>query len=148
MQKETVPRNPWPIPTRSWIPCPSDWKQSRWRSFSTMDVLADDDHIYHLSDKEYFYYRNKWWLHLNKSGSDTLPLTKRLDFKRALSTLQRLQQEAGEEPHVPTAQTIAVGTEFIFYMVELARFLVVFLQFRKSRRRRAKFWVNGETRYL
>ena len=24
--------------------------------------------------KEYFYYKNKWWLHLNKSGSDTLPL--------------------------------------------------------------------------
>ena len=36
------------------------------------------------------------------------------------------------------AQTMAVGTEFIFYMVELARRLVVFLQFRKSRRRRAK----------
>ena len=46
------------------------------------------------------------------------------------------------------AQTMAVGTEFIFYMVELARFLVVFLQFRKSRRRRAKSWMNGETRYL
>ena len=46
------------------------------------------------------------------------------------------------------AQTMAVGTEFIFYMVELARLLVVFLQFRKSRRRWAKSWVNGVTRYL
>ena len=36
------------------------------------------------------------------------------------------------------AQTMAVGTEFFSYMVELARFLLVFLQFRKSRRRRAK----------
>ena len=36
MQKETVPRNPWPIPTRSWIPCPNDWTSSRWRSLSTM----------------------------------------------------------------------------------------------------------------
>ena len=35
-------------------------------------------------------------------------------------------------------QTQTMGTEFIFYMVELARFLMVFLQFRKSRRRRAK----------
>ena len=35
------------------------------------DVLADeDDHTYHLSEEEYFYYKNKWWLHLNKSGSD------------------------------------------------------------------------------
>ena len=42
---------------------------------------------------------------------------------------------------------MAVGTEFIFYIMELASFLVVFLQFRKSRRRRAKSWVNGETRY-
>ena len=65
------------------------------------DVLADEDHTYHLSEKEYFYYKNKWCLHSNKSGSDTLPLRKRCDFKQALSTLERLQQEAGEEPFVP-----------------------------------------------
>ena len=65
------------------------------------DVLADEDHTHHLSEKEYFY-KNKWWLHLNKSGSDTLPLRKRSDFKRALSTLERLHQEAGEEPFPPT----------------------------------------------
>ena len=53
------------------------------------DVLADEDHTYYLSE----YYKNKWWLHLNKSGSD---------FKQALSTFERLQQEAGEEPFVPT----------------------------------------------
>ena len=66
------------------------------------DVLADEDHTYHLSEKEYFYYKNKWWLHLNKSGSDTQPLRKRSDFKQALSTLERLHQEAGEEQFVPT----------------------------------------------
>ena len=31
-----------------------------------------------------------------------MPLTQRLDFKQALSTLQRLQQEAEEIPQVPT----------------------------------------------
>ena len=31
-----------------------------------------------------------------------MPLRHRSDFKQALSTLQRLQQKAGEEPHVPT----------------------------------------------
>ena len=36
MQKETVPRNSWPIPTISWIPYPNDWKSSRWRSWTTM----------------------------------------------------------------------------------------------------------------
>ena len=35
-------------------------------------------------------------------GSDTMLLRHRSDFKQALSTLQRLQQEAGGEPHVPT----------------------------------------------
>ena len=51
------------------------------------DVLADEDHTYHLSEKEYFYYKNKWWISLNKSGHDTQPLRKRSDFKQALSTL-------------------------------------------------------------
>ena len=50
------------------------------------DVLADEDHIYHLSEQEYFYCKNKWWLHSKKSGSDTLPLKNRSDFKQALST--------------------------------------------------------------
>ena len=48
----------------------------------------------------------------------------RPDFKQALSTLQRLQQEAGEEPQVACllSQTPTMGgTQFIFYMVELAR---------------------------
>ena len=66
------------------------------------DALADEDHTHHLTEKEYFYYKNKWWLHLNKQGSNTIPLRNRSDFKQALSTLERLQQEAGEEPHVPT----------------------------------------------
>ena len=52
--------------------------------------------------EKYFYYKNKWWLHFNKSGSDTLPLRKRSDFKQALSTLERLHQEAGEDQFVPT----------------------------------------------
>ena len=66
------------------------------------DVLADEDHTCHLSEEEHFYYKNKWWLHLNKSGSNTLPLRKRSDFKQALSTLERLHQEAGEEQLAPT----------------------------------------------
>ena len=67
-----------------------------------LDGLADEDHTYHLSEKEYFHNKNKWWLHSNKSGSNTLPLRNRSDFKQALSTLERLQQEAGEEPYVLT----------------------------------------------
>ena len=57
------------------------------------DALADEDHTHHLTEQEYFYYKNKWWLHSNKQGSNTMPLRIRSDFKQALSTLQRLQQE-------------------------------------------------------
>ena len=66
------------------------------------NVLADEDHTYHLSEQEYFYYKTTWWLHSKKQGSNTMPLRNRSDFKQALSTLERLQQEAGEEPYVPT----------------------------------------------
>ena len=65
-------------------------------------ALADEDHNHHLTAQEYFHYKNTWWLHSSKQGSNTMPLRHRSDFKQALSTLQRLQQEAGEEPHVPT----------------------------------------------
>ena len=39
-----------------------------------------------------------------------MPLRHRPDFKQALSTLQRLQQEAGEEPQVPTYSLTLTGT--------------------------------------
>ena len=71
------------------------------------DVLADENHTYHLSEQQYFHYKSKRWLHSNKQGSNTLPLRQRSDFKQALSTLERLQQEAGEESHtclfIPTS---------------------------------------------
>ena len=38
------------------------------------DVLADEDHTYYMAESEYFYYRNKWWISLNKSGNDTQPV--------------------------------------------------------------------------
>ena len=66
------------------------------------DALADEDHTHHLSEQEYFYHKNKWWFHSKKQGSNAIPLRNRSDFKQALSTLERLQQEAGEEPYVPT----------------------------------------------
>ena len=92
------------------------------------DAFADEDHTYYLSEEEYFYYKNKWRLHSNKHGSNTMPLRHRSDFKQAFSTLQRLQQVAGEEPHVPTdSPKNKQRAQFILHMVELARLLVVFL---------------------
>ena len=63
-----------------------------------------------------------------------MPLRHRSDFKEALSTMHRLRQEAGEEPHVPTYSYKHKQWEeqkFIFYMVRLARFLVVFVIIQK-----------------
>ena len=46
------------------------------------DALADADHTHHLTEQEYFYYKNKWWLHSNKQGCNTMPLRNRSDFKK------------------------------------------------------------------
>ena len=66
------------------------------------DVLAEQDHTYHMSESEYFHYRQNWWISLNKSGNTTEPLRKRSDFNQALSTLNRLHREAGGRQPRPT----------------------------------------------
>ena len=65
------------------------------------DVLAEEDHTNHMSKSEYFHYRQNWRITLKKSGNDTQPLRKRSDFKQALSTLNRLHQEAGGQQLKP-----------------------------------------------
>ena len=65
-------------------------------------ALADEDHTHHLAAQEYLHFKSKWWLHSNKQGSNAVPLRHRPDFKQALSTLQRLQQNRKVEPQVPT----------------------------------------------
>ena len=58
------------------------------------DVLATQDHTYRMSESEYFHYRQNWWMSLNKSGNNTQLVRKLSDFNQALSTLNRLHQEA------------------------------------------------------
>ena len=53
-----------------------------------MDALADEDHTHHLTPQEYYFYKSNWWLRSKKTGSDTVPVQRRPDFKQALSTLQ------------------------------------------------------------
>ena len=98
------------------------------------DVLADEDHTCHMSEEEYFYYENNWWISL-KSGKTTQPLRKRSDFKQALSTLKRLHQEAGGGQL--EVQTMETSIELFLYLVAMTRILVVFLRIhRKSRRKK------------
>ena len=104
MQKAKIPRNPWhdrflrdhEFRIRMIEHHRDEDLCRRW------DALADEDHTHHLTAQKYFHYKNEWWLHSNKQGSNTMPLRHRPVFKQALSTLQRLQQEAEEEPQVPT----------------------------------------------
>ena len=66
-----------------------------------LDVLAEQDHTYHMSEEEYFHYRQNWCISLKESGNDTQPVRKRSDFNQALSTLKRLHQEAGGDQLEP-----------------------------------------------
>ena len=57
------------------------------------DALADEDRTHHLTPQEYYHYKSNWWLHSNKTGSNTVLVEHRSDFKQALSTLQQLKQK-------------------------------------------------------
>ena len=56
-----------------------------------MDALSDEDHTHHLTPQEHHYYKSNWWLRSNKTGSDSVRVQRRSDFKQALSTLQKLK---------------------------------------------------------
>ena len=60
-------------------------------------ALADEDH----TPQEYFNYKSNWWLISNKTGSNTVLVEHRSDFKQALSILQQLKEQEEEE----TSQT-------------------------------------------
>ena len=58
-----------------------------------MDALADEDHTHHLTPQEYYHYKSDWWLRSIKTGSDTVSVEHRPDFKQALSTLHQLKEK-------------------------------------------------------
>ena len=65
-----------------------------------MDELEQKDFSYHMTQAEYFRYRQNWWISLNKSGKIG-PVRDRSDFNDALTTLNRLHQESGERQLKP-----------------------------------------------
>ena len=66
------------------------------------DALADEDHTHHLTPQEYHHHKSNWWLHSNKTGSNTVPVKHRPVFKQALSTLQQLKQKEEGTLHTST----------------------------------------------
>ena len=58
-----------------------------------MDRLASEDHNHIATEEEEVdVYRGNWWIRSNLVNSDTMPTWHRPDFKKALSTLYRLQK--------------------------------------------------------
>ena len=64
------------------------------------DDNADKDFSHHMTESEYFRYKQNWWISLNKTGN-TGPLRKRSDFNQALSTLDRSHHESGKRKLKP-----------------------------------------------
>ena len=79
------------------IPSEEEVQEEVLPGYPQMDALADEDHAHHLTPQEYYYYKSNWRLRSNKTGSDTLPVQRRPDFKQALSTLQQMKQKEEEE---------------------------------------------------
>ena len=65
-----------------------------------MDKLAQEDHSYRLSYEEYERYQKHWYLTLNKSGKNA-PMRLRSDFRTAVTLMNRLHRESGEERPEP-----------------------------------------------
>ena len=58
-----------------------------------MDVLADEDHIHLLITQEFYHYKSNWWLRSNKTGSNTVPVERRPDFKTSIVYFAAIETE-------------------------------------------------------
>ena len=55
------------------------------------DARADEDHTHHLTPQEYYHYKSNWWLTSNKTGSNTVPVEHRPDFKQSIVYLAAIE---------------------------------------------------------
>ena len=65
-----------------------------------MDKWAQEDHSHRLSYEEYLRYQKHWYITLNKSGKNA-PMRLRSDFRAAVTEMNRLHRESGEERAEP-----------------------------------------------
>ena len=73
-----------------------DWTEEKCIA---IDKLAQEDHSYRLSSDEYERYEKTWYLTL-KSGKNA-PMRLRSDFRTAVTLINRLHRESGEERPEP-----------------------------------------------
>ena len=62
-----------------------------------MDRLASEDQCHIATQEEINVYRGKWWIRSNVVNFDMMPTRRQPDFKKALSTLYRLNKESGRQ---------------------------------------------------
>ena len=79
-----------------------------------MDKLAQEDHSYCPSSEEYERYRKNWYISLNKSGKNA-PMRLRSDFRTAVTTMNRLHRESGEERPEPIPFHQLPKVAFVFF---------------------------------
>ena len=65
-----------------------------------MDNDAQKDFTFRMTEDAYLRYKKNWWISLNTSGKIG-PMRDRSDFNDALTTLNRLHRESGEERLAP-----------------------------------------------
>ena len=72
------------------------------RSASKWMKLAQEDHSHRLSREEFQRYQKQWYLTLNKSGKNA-PVRLRSDFQAAVTIMNRLHRESGEQRAEPNS---------------------------------------------
>ena len=70
------------------------------RSASQLDKLSQENHSYCPSSEEYERYSKNWYISLNKFGRNA-PMKLRSDFREAVTIMNRLHRESGEERPEP-----------------------------------------------
>ena len=66
----------------------------------SMDKLTQEDHFYRPSFEEHERYRKNWYISLNEWGKNA-PMKLRSDFRTAVTLMNRLHRESGEERPEP-----------------------------------------------
>ena len=70
-----------------------------------MDRLASEDHSHIATEEEINVYRGNWWIRSNVVNFDTMPTRRQPDFKKALSTLDRLKKAEDKKHHENWSQS-------------------------------------------
>ena len=79
-----------------------------------MDKLAQEDHSYCPSSEEYERYLKNWYSSLNTSGRNA-PMKLRSDFREAVTIMNRLHRESGEERPEPIPFHQYQRWHFVFF---------------------------------